>query len=215
MAGIVIARHGKVAHFSAIGFADIEHRLPMARDTIFRTYSMTKQITSVALMMLFKEGRFQLTGRVSKYLPQFASVKVLRDPNGPLENLVAPTRAPTVQDLLRHTAGFTHGLGTDVFDDLYTRANVLGENVPLSDMIDRLAKLPLRYQPGTEFVYSVGPDVAARLVEVSGFGLGFAVLRDPAEAGYISYPGTYFWPGAANTQFWVDAIRGPRRTLSS
>lgn len=342
MAGIVtlISRHGKVVHFSAIGYADLEKKRKMETDTIFRLYSMTKPIASVALMMLYEEGRFQLQDPLSKYIPEFTNLRVLRNPNGPLDETVAVVHPPTVQDVMRHTAGFTHGLDTDSFDAQYTKADVFGLDVTLSDMMSKLAKIPLRYQPETKFVYSVGPDIQARLVEILsgmpfdvflekrlfkplgmkdagfwvpaenvnrlasvhwekdgrlipldeahghptggvlvqpssvnsytvnhkhkggsfglvstaedywrfaqmmlsggklngtrilapqivrfiardhlgtiamgetgerssgiGFGLGFAVMKDPAEAGYMSSEGSIFWAGAANTHFWID-----------
>jgi CubicO group peptidase (beta-lactamase class C family) len=342
MAGIVtlIARHGKVVHFSAVGYADLEKKRKMQTDTIFRLYSMTKPIASTALMILYQEGRFQMSDPLSKYIPEFADLRVLRDPDSPLDETVAAVRAPTMQDVMRHTAGFTHGITPDAFDAQYIKANVFGLDVSLEEMMSRLSKIPLRYQPGTQFVYSVGPDVQARLVEVLsgksfdeflqkrlfnplsmkdagfwvppdranrlatvywakggklvpldeahghpqggivaeprmvnsytvnhkhkggsfglvstaedywrfaqmmlnggqlagtrilspqvvhfmardhlgtipmggsgyrlsgiGFGLGFAVMKDPAQAGYMSSEGTVFWAGAADTHFWID-----------
>lgn len=336
MAGIVtlISRHGKVVHFSAVGYADLETKRRMETDTIFRLFSMTKPIASVALMMLYEEGRFELQDPLSKYIPEFANLRVSRDPSGPLDETVALARAPTVEDVMRHTAGFTHGIDTDAFDEQYKRADLFGLEVTLEEMMGKLAKIPLRTQPETEFRYSLGPDVAARLVEVLsgmqfdeflkkrlfkplgmkdtgfwmtpdkanrlatvywaknghlapgypteklaalpwlantytvdhkhkggsaglastaedywrfgqmmlnegqlngtrilapqivkfmtrdhlgripfdpkitlrgiGFGLGFAVVKDPGAAGYMSSEGSYFWSGGANTHFWVD-----------
>jgi CubicO group peptidase (beta-lactamase class C family) len=343
IAGIVtlVARHGKIIHFSAVGYADLEKKREMETDAIFRLYSMTKPITSTALMMLYQEGRFQMNDPLSKYLPEFANLRMLRNPDAPLDETVAVTRPPTVQDVLRHTAGFTHGITPDIYDAQYTKANLFGLDVSLAEMMGKLAKIPLRYQPDTKFVYSVGPDVQARLVEVlsgmpfdeflerrlfkplsmkdagfwltadkakrlatvhwakdgklvpldiehghpaaagilaepwsvnsytvnhkrkggsfglvstaedywrfaqmilnrgtfdgvrilspqvvhymerdhlgtinmeqpdgrasgMGFGLGFAVMKDPAAAGFMSSEGTLFWAGAANTHFWID-----------
>jgi len=168
LAGIVIlvSRHGKIVHFSALGYADIENHRKMEKDTIFRQYSMTKAIATTALMQLYEQGRFQLDDPLSKYLPEFKDMRVLRAPDGPLDETVAPVREPTIQDILRHTAGFTHGLTGDKFDELYTKADLFGLDVTLEEMIKRLAKIPLKNQPGTKWEYSVGPDVAARLVEV-------------------------------------------------
>ena len=168
LAGIVIlvSRHGKVVHFSALGYADIEKQRKMEKDTIFRQYSMTKAITSTALMSLYEQGRFQLDDPISKYLPEFTNLRVLRNPDGPLDETVAPEHPPTIHDILRHTAGFTHGLSSDKFDQQYTKADLFGLDVSLEEMMKRLAKIPLRYQPGTKWAYSVGPDVQARLVEV-------------------------------------------------
>ena len=105
LAGVVtlIARHGKIAHFSAVGYADIEKKQKMQRDTIFRLYSMTKPIASTALMMLYEEGRFQMQDPLSKYIPEFADLRVLRKPGAALDDTVPLVRPPTVQDVMRHT----------------------------------------------------------------------------------------------------------------
>ena len=170
MAGIVtlIARHGKVVHFSAIGYADVEKRRTMETDTIFRLYSMTKPIASVALMVLYEDGLFQMNDPVSKYIPEFAHLRALRTPNSPIEDTVPLDRQPTIEDLMRHTAGFTHGgdKNKNAVDTEYIRANIFGVDVSLEEMMKKLAKIPLAYQPGTTFAYSVGPDVQARLVEI-------------------------------------------------
>ena len=114
LAGIVtlISRHGKVVHFSAIGYADLEKQRKMEKDTIFRQYSMTKAIASTALMTLYEQGRFQMRDPISKYLPEFANIRVLRTPDSPLDETVAPERPPSIHDIFRHTAGFSHGLTT-------------------------------------------------------------------------------------------------------
>lgn len=209
MAGIVtlIARHGKIAHFSALGYADLEKRQKMTTDTIFRLYSMTKPIASVALMTLYEEGRFQLSDPISKYIPEFSDLRVLRTPDGPFDDTVAPDRGPTIQDVMRHTAGFTHGLGTNAFDEQYTKADVFGTDVSLAEMMTRLAKIPLRYQPATRFVYSVGPDVQARLVEVLS-GMPFDEFLDKRLFAPLGMKDTGFWvpPDKANrlaTVYWA------------
>jgi CubicO group peptidase (beta-lactamase class C family) len=168
LAGIVtlIARHGKIAHFSAVGYADIEKKQKMQTDTIFRLYSMTKPIASTALMMLYEEGRFQMQDPLSKYIPEFAKLRVLRNSGAPLDDTVPVESPPTVQDAMRHTAGFSHGLQKITLDDEYNKANIFDLNISLSDMMSKLAKMPLLEQPGKQFIYSVGPDVQARLVEV-------------------------------------------------
>jgi CubicO group peptidase (beta-lactamase class C family) len=163
---ILIARHGKIVHFSAIGSADLEKHKPMQRDTIFRLYSMTKPITATALMMLYEEGRFQFNDPLSKYLPEFAHLRVVRNPEGDIKDTVPVQHEPTMQDLLRHTAGFTHALETTPLDAAYTKSNLFGVDVSVAEMTEKLAKLPLLYQPGTKWNYSVGPDVEAHLVEV-------------------------------------------------
>src|SRR5262249_43073138 len=129
-------------------------------------YSMTKPITATALMMLYEEGRFQMKDPVSKYLPEFANLQVLRTPDSAIDDTVAVAHPATVQDLLRHTAGFTHCIGDDPVDKQCAKADVFGIDVSLAEMMSRIAKIPLRYQPGNRWVYSLAPDVEARLVEV-------------------------------------------------
>jgi CubicO group peptidase (beta-lactamase class C family) len=167
IAGVVVlvARHGKIAHLSAIGYADIEKKRKMQTDTIFRLYSMTKPIASTALMMLYEEGRFQLQDPISQYLPEFASLRVLRNPDGDLTDTVPLQRPPTIQDILRHTGGFGTGASADAFDTQYRNTHMFDPDVSLAESMTILSRLPLRYQPGTKWVYSVGPDIAARLVD--------------------------------------------------
>ena len=202
LAGIVtlIARHGKIVHFSAVGYADVEKKQKMQTDTIFRIYSMTKPIASTALMMLYEEGRFQMNDPLKNYIPEFANLRVLRAPDGPLDDTVAPAFAPTVQDIMRHTAGFTHGLGIDAYDNQYTKANVFGLDVSLAEMMTKLSQMPLRYQPGTKFSYSVGPDVQARLVELLS-GMPFDEYLDKR----------LFKPlGMKDAGFWLPADKSKR-----
>jgi len=205
---LLIARHGRIAHFSAIGYADVESKRTMTRDTIFRLYSMTKPIASVALMTLYEEGRFQLTDPISKYIPQFADLQVQRSPEGPTGQAATPIRPPTVQDALRHTAGFTHELGSDILD------------VPLAEMMTKLSRKALRDQPGTKWVYSIGPDIAARLVEVLS-GIPFDAFLEERIFRPLGMLDTGFWvrPDKASrlaTVYWrkdgrlipLDAVHG-------
>jgi len=161
----LIARHGKVVHLDAYGKADLTSGRPARADDVFRMYSMTKPITSVALLMLYEEGRFQLTDPLSRFYPAFADVKVSAGttPQGGLL-LDAPRRPITIQDVFRHTAGFSYGSGgPPPLDRLHREANLVATN--LSDMMEKLPKLPLLYQPGDRWVYSVAHDVQAALVE--------------------------------------------------
>ncbi len=161
----LIARHGKVVHVDAYGKADLASGRPTRADDIFRMYSMTKPITSVALLMLYEEGKFQLTDPLTRFFPAFADVKVLSGltPQGGMM-LDAPRRPITIHDVFRHTAGFTYGLfgGTPV-DKAYTDVDIFGSD--LAGLMDKLPKLPLMYQPGEQWVYSVAHDVQAALVE--------------------------------------------------
>ena len=141
----------------------------MDADDIFRIASMTKPVTSVAVMMLYEEGHFFLTDPIGRYLPELAGLPVakLSDASSTDDIPTEPARRPiTIQDLLRHTSGLTYGSFSDtVVDSLYRRGGV-GSQPTLADMVTELGKLPLAYQPGTRWHYSLSPDVLARLVEV-------------------------------------------------
>ena len=209
MAGIVtlVARRGKVAHLSAVGYADLQKKSRMETSTVFRLYSMTKPITSTALMMLYQEGRFQMADPVSKYLPEFAKQQVLRTPDSPLTDTVPATRAPTIQDLLRHTAGFGHGIEDGAVDKEYVKSDLFGVDVTLAEMMKRLAKIPLRAQPGSQFFYSAAPDVQARLVEVLS-GMSFDEFLAQRLFQPLGMKDTAFWLGPDKskrlaTAYWM------------
>jgi CubicO group peptidase (beta-lactamase class C family) len=167
----LIVRHGKVAYQETWGMADMEAGTPMQMDTIHRIYSMTKPITSVALMMLYEEGKFQLNDPIAKFMPEFAKMNVgveEKDPQtGRMNFYTVPAKRPiTVRDLLRHTAGFSYGVfGDTPVDQAYRKVGILSE-VNLATFITDLAKLPLQYEPGTRWHYSVSVDVQGRLIEV-------------------------------------------------
>jgi CubicO group peptidase (beta-lactamase class C family) len=168
---LLVARHGKVAYFESVGFLDPQSRTAMTRDAIFRIYSMSKAITSVAAMMLFEEGRFILDEPVAKYLPQFEKLKVAADnrPGAPLETvaLVPVNRPMSIHDLFRHTSGLTYGFfGDTPVKKFYIQANLLAGDFTNAEFVDRIAKLPLSYQPGTVWDYSHSTDVLGRMVEV-------------------------------------------------
>ncbi len=160
----LIYRKGQIAYCNAIGQRDLEAGLPMTEDTIFRIYSMTKPITSVAVLMLYEDGHFLLDDPVSSVLPEFADVRVC---TGDLENLVPPDRPPTIKDLLMHTAGLSHGWGDDSpVEKLYFQSFRDIELHSLEPFIQKLAALPLLYHPGTRWRYSRATDVLGRVVEV-------------------------------------------------
>ena len=177
----MISRRGQIVHSEQFGFQDKEAGTPLADDTIFRIYSMTKPIVSTALMLLHEEGRFQLEHPVAQYLPAFAAVKVLGDDGV----LVDPVRPMQIRDLLTHTSGLTYDFMVDnPAAQLYREARIMNDATrSLEAVIDELATLPLGFQPGSRWHYSVGIDVAARLIEVlSGESLGdflHARLFDP------------------------------------
>jgi CubicO group peptidase (beta-lactamase class C family) len=170
-AGIVvlIARRGRVAHLKAFGMADREANMPMRDDSLFRLYSMTKPITSVALLMLYEEGKFQLTDPLEKYIPAFKGVQVLAGMDGDRMLLTPARRPPTIHDVFRHTAGFSYGFNPqDPIDRAYAQNGV---NFDAATSLEQLVavdlpKVPLLYQPGDRWVYSVAHDVQAYLVEL-------------------------------------------------
>lgn len=169
VSGVVtmIARKDKVVYFEAIGMQDIEAKRPMRRDTIGRFYSMTKPVTSVAVMMLYEEGKLRLDDSVSKFLPELAGLKVVVRAGDDGLEVEDARREMTIRDLLRHTSGLTYGFfGTTPVDRRYLTAGILAPDGTLSDMINKLSTLPLLYQPGTRFNYSVSTDVLGRVVEV-------------------------------------------------
>lgn len=159
----MIARHGKVVHFEKYGAMDVNK--PMQFDTIFRIASMTKPITSVAIMMLYEEGKFLLNDPVSKFIPDFEDVKVFShiDQNG--LQLVEQQNPITIQNLLTHTSGLTYGFfGNTPVDSMYREAALF--NGTLEEMVQKVTKLPLLYQPGTKWNYGVSTDVLGYLIEV-------------------------------------------------
>ena len=169
LAGVVtmVARRGKVVHFERFGLMDIESKKPMQLDTVFRIYSMSKPITSVAVMMLYEEGRFQLNDPISKYVPEFKEVKVFVKKTEEGLELADLERQITIRDLLSHTAGLGYGWNDDPpFDEIYREADLFNREGTIKDLVEKLTKLPLLYQPGTKWHYSVSVDVLGYLVEV-------------------------------------------------
>jgi CubicO group peptidase (beta-lactamase class C family) len=158
----VVARHGKIAYSSTAGFRDRERQAPMTDDTIFRIYSMSKPITGVALMTLFDEGRFKLSDPVCRYLPEFKNQKVHTDKGDvPVEHDM------TIRELMSHSGGLTYGVfGNSYVDQQYRAAKILDRDIPLDEMVRRLGPIPLEYQPGARWLYSVSVDVQGRLIEV-------------------------------------------------
>jgi CubicO group peptidase (beta-lactamase class C family) len=174
---MMIARRGKVGYRRDLG-ALRPGGPAMPGNGIFRIYSMTKPIVSIALMMLVEDGRLFIADPVAKYIPEFADPKVGVEKDGKLE-LVAAKRPIMIQDLLRHTSGLTYAFtGNAAVQRLYIEARIGDFNVPSAEMVAALAKLPLLQQPGTSWDYSHSTDVVGRIVEVvSGQSLG-AYLRE-------------------------------------
>ncbi len=163
----VVYRRGQVVQAQTHGYRDRESDAPMTLDTILRIYSMTKPITTVAALMLMEDGHFLLNEPVSKYIPAFADVRVHAGNSANGLILVAPERPPTIQDLMRHTAGLSYGWFQDSpVEELYRQITQELRASPLAEAVDGLARLPLLYQPGTAWRYSYATDVLGRLVEV-------------------------------------------------
>ena len=165
----MVVRHGKVAWLKPQGMLDREAGTPMPTDAMFRICSMTKPITSMAVMMLYEEGRFQLEDPISKYLPEFKNPKVLVKPASGAPYTIPATREITIRDLLRHTSGLTYNWNPDL-GKMYTDANVATGLLPydgtIEESVRRLAAQPLLFNPGERWEYSLGVDVLGRLVEV-------------------------------------------------
>jgi CubicO group peptidase (beta-lactamase class C family) len=167
---VLIARDGQVALFEAIGFRDRAANAPMQKDAIFRLYSMTKPIVSVAAMMLVEEGRLLLSDPVSKHMPELKGLKVGIEKPGadgkPELELVPSQREMTVQDLLRHTSGITYGIfGRSLVKTAYNALNPLDGNQTSGEFVAKLAKLPLAFQPGTTWDYGQSTDLLGVLIE--------------------------------------------------
>ena len=157
LAGVVtlLARHGKVVEERTYGMKDIASAAPMTPDTIFRIYSMSKPVTGVAMMILYEEGKWRPSDPISKYIPEFAHLTVFKgfDQSGKMV-LEDPTHPPTMRELMTHSGIHVWTLRRPPIDKMYADARVL-QSKSLQEMIDKLAKTPLLYQPGTRWVYSV------------------------------------------------------------
>ena len=222
----LVSRGGEEAFFHAYGLRDVERGHAMERDTVVRFYSMTKPIASVALMMLYEEGRFQLDDPVSSAIPAWRDLAVF-DRGDAERYAVKPPEAPlTIKHLLTHTSGFTYGFaGEHPVDALYRKANLTDGT--LGQMVERLAALPLKFSPGTRWNYGVSTDVCGHLVEhFSGMALdrfvaeriaaplgmrdsGFAVPAEAADRFAACYqhkaPGSYQLQDDPETSRYLSA----------
>ena len=170
LAGLLtlVARRGQVAHLHCSGQRNLATGAPLSADTIFRIYSMTKPIASVALMSLYEEGRFQLDDPVSRFIPSWSGLRVWADGNADAYSTTFPEREMQIRDLLTHTSGLTYGfMARHPVDALYRRRGVERDTaVDLQEMVDTLAELPLVFSPGTRWSYSVATDVCGYLCQV-------------------------------------------------
>jgi CubicO group peptidase (beta-lactamase class C family) len=165
-ATVMVARRGQIGWFEALGWQSPASSTPMAQNSIFRIFSMTKPIVSVGIMMLLEEGQFLLNDPVAKYIPEFADQKVGVESNGKL-NLVPLKRPMTIQDLLRHTSGITYDhTGNSLVQQLYQQTRLRSRKISNAEHAALVASLPLLCQPGAEWNYSRSTDILGRIIEV-------------------------------------------------
>ena len=212
---VLVARHGQIACLEALGYRDREAGAAMAPDTIFRIASMTKPFTSVATMMLAEEGKLLIADPVARYLPEFADLKVAADSDNASAKKLAKgpmRRQMTVQDLLRHTSGLTYAhLTGPLLKKAYEAANLADEKQTNAEMTAKLGKLPLAYQPGSTWQYSMSTDVLGRVVEVaSGMGLDRFIVERICKPLGLAH--TMFGPidAARVAQPQIDPASGKR-----
>ncbi|MGH1470571.1 MAG: serine hydrolase domain-containing protein [Cellvibrionaceae bacterium] len=171
LAGVValVAKDGEVQMNQAFGYRDLENKVPMTTDSIFRIFSMTKPVAGTALMMLFDEGKFQLSDPVEKYIPEFKGMQVYKGVKEDGSFDAVPSEHPmTIRELMSHTGGLVYvpPLSAGPVAMAYAKAGILGRNTTLKGMISELGKIPLNHQPGSQWVYSISVDVQGYLVEV-------------------------------------------------
>jgi CubicO group peptidase (beta-lactamase class C family) len=216
LAGIVtlLARHGKVVEFKTYGKKDIASGAPITKDTIFRIFSMTKPVTGVAMMILYEEGKWRPKDPISKFIPEFAHLKVFKgvDQSGKVI-LEDPVHPPTMAELMTHTAGFTYGVfGNGPVDKMYQDQRVM-QSQSLQDMIDKLAKIPLLYQPGTRWVYSASMDIQGYIIEKLS-GQPFPDFLQRRVFGPLGMKDTgFFVPKEKWNRFATLYVEGPKGEL--
>jgi CubicO group peptidase (beta-lactamase class C family) len=172
---ILISRRGKVVMFENLGMANVEESIPVTDETLFRIFSMTKPVMGVAMMMLYEEGQYSLADPLSKHIPEFAELRVYagEDDEGNM-TLEPMQREPTIHDLLQHTAGFTYGIfGDSAVDKEYIEKDVLDYDQTMDEFIEKIASIPLLFQPGSRWNYSISVDLQGYLIEKwTGMKLG-------------------------------------------
>src|SRR5205085_1254718 len=212
---MLIARHGKRAYFEAFGMRDKAENAPMTRDAIFRIGSMSKPITIAAAMTLVEEGRLSLSDPISKYLPQFAHMQVGIEREDAVAGedslrLVPAEREIRIEDLMRHTSGFTYealGAGPRV-KEMYRDAGIGARDETTAQMVEKLARLPLMYQPGTVWEYGRSIDVLGRILElVSGMPLSELLAQRVFRP--LGMPDTGFWVRPDQQHRIADVLPAP------
>ena len=212
----MVARRGKVVHLESCGLANVETGQPMAPDSIVRIYSMTKPLTTVAAMMLYEQGKFQLDDPIARYLPYFANMRVAAGGQRGKIDTVPAAREITFRDLMTHTSGLTYGfMQSTLVDGLYRENGIDFQmaQTSLADLVERLAKLPLLAQPGAEWNYSVATDVLGYLVEVIS-GEPFAEFLERRVIAPLGMVDTGFHvPAEKHARFAANYARGPDGSL--
>lgn len=165
-ASAIVWQHGREVYYNAAGYADREAKKPMRRDTLVQIWSMTKPVTGVALMQLWEQGRFGFDEPIAKYLPEYAAVQVFQGLDSAGNPILSPPQRPIlIRDLVRHTAGFGYGPGPSYPEKIFEQQDPLNLDHDLAEFSRRLAKVPLLFEPGSQWRYSAAVDVQARLVE--------------------------------------------------
>jgi len=208
VAGLVtlIQQHGRLVDLDAYGLADAERGTPMRRDSVMAIASMTKPVTGVAMMLLYEQGLWSLDDPVTKFIPEFANLQVMRE-DGTLEPM---RRAPTMRELMSHSAGFTYGFfGNSAIERLYFDAGLVDPQNSLAELITRLTRLPLKHQPGTRWEYSIAVDVQGYIVEkLSGRPYAQFVRERILEPLGMKDSG-FAVTGAARSRLAFEHARGP------
>ncbi|MGA7859980.1 MAG: serine hydrolase domain-containing protein [Terracidiphilus sp.] len=216
IAGIVtiLARHGKVVDYRTYGVSDLASGAPINKDAIFRDFSMTKPITGVDMMILYEQGKWLPSDPIAKFIPEFAHLKVYKGVGADGKMiLVDPDHPPTMRELMSHTAGFTYGFfGNTPVDKMYRDAHLF-DSKNLQEFIDKLAKIPLLYQPGKGWTYSVSMDIEGYIVEMlSGQSLP-DFTRDHIFTPLGMRDAGFFVPADKRSRFVTLYLTGPKGEL--
>jgi CubicO group peptidase (beta-lactamase class C family) len=211
---VLVSRHGTPAYHRSLGSMDLERQKPMQDDTIFRIYSMTKPITSVALMQLFERGAFQLNDPVSRFIPEWKDHRVWVSGDGDEMETKAPETPMTFRHVLSHSGGLTYGATNHPVDKVYRRVGVNRDRTEtLATFIEKLAQVPLRYEPGAAWMYSISTDVCGALVERIS-GMPFDEYLDENIFKPLGMTDTSFYVAEEkHERFAANYQRNPDKTL--